>query len=194
MNTSTQRRLSHDLRGSLANLRIGLQACRETPELFSALNEAMLEEVERLDHRLVQLGWMVRSAEPQKRECNLQALVASWATERGIARVECPEARVCLDPDLLRAAFNELCDNAVRHGGGIAALSVVAGPSAWELQLSDQGPGWPAGLKEWLEDPQLWHNQIALGLPLVKKLLASHGGSLVLDHPPARWIVPHGLD
>lgn len=194
MKTATQRRLSHDLRGSLANLRIGLQACRETPDLFAALSEAMLEEVERLDHRLVQLGWMVRSAEPQMRECNLQALVAGWASERGIEKIDCPAVQARLDPDLLRAAFNQLCDNATRHGGGVVGVLVTATDSLWQLEIHDNGPGWPDGLKEWLQDPQLWHNQIALGLPMVQKVLAGHGGSLVLDEPPARWIVPRALD
>lgn len=190
---AAQRRLSHDLRGSLANLRIGLQACRETPELFAQLGEALLEEVERLDRRLLQLSWMARCADPQRQPCNLQALLNGWAQEMGLPLVDCPVVRVTLDPDLFRAAFEQVCHNAERHAGGVAEVRVTVSDSHWQLQVGDRGKGWPEGLPAWLsEDPDLWQGQIALGLPLVKKVLSCHAGSLQLDRPPLRWTVPLG--
>jgi signal transduction histidine kinase len=172
---------------------MGLQACVESPQLLAQLGGAMLEEVDALDRRLIQLTWMGRCAEPQLQECNLQPLLAGWAQERGITRLECPSLRVCLDPDLIRVAFFQLCDNADRHAGGVSRLRVVANDLDWQLQLDDSGEGWPEGLVAWLKDPQLWRGQIALGLPLVQKVLASHGGKLLLDQPPACWTVPRGV-
>ena len=192
MTPATQRRLSHDLRGSLANLRIGLQACQENPQLFAELHSALLDEVERLDHRLFQLGWMARCSDPHKQECLLPALLAAWTQERGLAEVDCPAVRVMLDPDLMGVAFDQLCDNAERHGGGVTGVRVVVSQDSWQLHVGDRGPGWPEGLEEWLRDPQLWRGQIALGLPLAQRVLASHQGRILLDQSPAGWIA-HGV-
>lgn len=193
MNPASQRRLSHDLRGSLANLRMGLQACIETPVLLAQLGQPLLQEVDRLDRRLIQLSWMGRCAQPQMQECNLQPVLAAWAQERGLPEVECPPLRVSFDPDLIKAALFQLCDNAELHAGGVSQVRVVADDSSWQLQLTDRGAGWPEGLADWLQDPQLWHGQIALGLPLVQKVLSCHGGTLLMDRPPAGWILPLGV-
>ena len=73
---------------------------------------------------------------------------------------------------------------------------ISASDSLWQLQLDDNGPGWPEGLARWLEDPQLWHYQLALGSPLVQGVLAAHGGGPLLDQGPGRfplsWVLEKG--
>ena len=172
--------MSHDLRGSLANLRMGLQACRESPDMLAVLGEALLQEVDKLDGRLVQLGWMARCGAPHREECSIQLLVESWAQERGLEDLKLAQVRALVDPDLLKAALDQLFQNAQTHGGGCSQVCLTVQDMRFRLEVCDQGTGWPDGLPEWLEDPQLWRGQIALGLPLAQRVARAHQGELLL--------------
>jgi len=190
LNVSTIRRMNHDLRGSLANLRMGLQACRESPEMLAVLGEALLQEVDKLDGRLVQLGWMARCGAPHRDECNVQLVVESWAQERGLENLKLESVRACIDPDLLKAALDQLYTNAQTHGGGCSEVRLAVLGRRLELEVRDQGKGWPEGLFEWLKDPQLWKGQIALGLPVAQRVAWAHQGELQLEHGLAALSLP----
>lgn len=180
MNVPTLRRLSHDLRGSLANLRMGLQACRESPDMLAVLGEALLQEVDRLDGRLIQLNWMARCKAPNRDLVNLHSVVESWARERGLDNLNLEAVQACVDPDLLRAALDQLHDNAQQHGGGYQGLSLVLTGRRLLLEMQDQNKGWPNHIYDFLKDPQLWEGRIALGLALVQRVAQAHEGELIL--------------
>lgn len=190
MNVPTLRRLSHDLRGSLANLRMGLQACRESPEMLGMLGEALLQEVDRLDGRLLQLSWMARCSSPSRDEVHVQLVVEGWAQEKGLGQLQLEPVRASVDSDLIKAALDQLYENAVVHGGGYSGTSLRVTGRRLQLEIHDGGKGWPDNLHEWLKDPQLWGGQIALGLPLAQKVARAHDGELLLEPGRAGLSIP----
>lgn len=190
MNVPTLRRLSHDLRGSLANLRMGLQACRESPEMLGVLGDALLQEVDRLDSRLIQLNWIARCSAPNRDEVNVHMVVESWAKEKGVEQLPLEPIRASIDPDLIRAALDQLYDNAVAHGGGYVGTNVRMLGRRLQLEVRDQGKGWPDSIHNWLKDPQLWNGQIALGLALAQKVAQAHDGELLLESGSAALSIP----
>lgn len=184
------RRLSHDLRGSLANLRMGLQACRESPEMLAMLGDALLQEVDRLDARLIQLNWMARCGAPERDEVNLHLVVDSWATEKGVANLRLEPVQASLDPDLVKAALDQLYDNAVKHGGGYIGTTLRVSEGRIRLEIADRGSAWPDNISEFLQDPQLWNGQLALGLALAQRVARAHQGELELGEGKVALILP----
>ena len=172
------RRLSHDLRGSVANLRIGLQACQENSELLSALGESMLSEVERLDRRLIQLSWLGRTAHPVDQPNSVNKLVQQWSP----LPVEGEGVSAQVDADLLEAAIRELVRNANEHGGELTRVHVSNQAENWVVRIEHRGSDFPNGLTDWLERPgvRLWREQLALGLRLAQRVAEAHNGTLSL--------------
>ena len=66
--------------------------------------------------------------------------------------------------------FEELASNALRHGGGDVRALVVAGPSGWLLDLSDEAPERPP-VPAVDRDPALG----GMGLHLVAQLSTDYG-------------------
>jgi signal transduction histidine kinase len=190
LNVSTLRRLSHDLRGSLANLRMGLQACRESPDMLALLGDALLQEVDRLDGRLIQLNWMARCSAPNRDQVNVHLVVEGWAKDKGVEGLQVEPVQASIDPDLLKAALDQLYDNAVQHGGGYSGIGLRVTGRRLHLEVRDGNRGWPDNIYDWLKDPQLWGGQIALGLPLVQKVAVAHEGELLLEPGSAALSIP----
>jgi signal transduction histidine kinase len=55
---------------------------------------------------------------------------------------------VVADPLRLRQGLGNLVDNALRHGDGTVTLTARRAGQGVELAVSDQGPGFPADLRE----------------------------------------------
>ena len=72
--------------------------------------------------------------------------------------------------DGLLLVFEELASNALRHGGGDVRALVVAGPSGWLLDLSDEAPDRPP-VPAVDRDPALG----GMGLHLVAQLSTDYG-------------------
>ncbi|MBS2036646.1 HAMP domain-containing histidine kinase [bacterium] len=190
MNVPTLRRLSHDLRGSLANLRMGLQACRESPDMLTVLGEALLQEVDCLDRRLIQLNWMARCGAPNPELVNVHAVVEGWAADRGVSGLQLEPVQAHLDADLFKAGLDQLYDNALKHGGGCLGVRLLVTGQRLLLEVRDQDKGWPDNIYDWLKDPQLWRGQVALGLAVAQRVARAHGGELILEPGSAALSIP----
>lgn len=93
------------------------------------------------------------------------------------------------DADLLREAFNNLLDNAIKYhsGAGNIHLRVAAQPSPC-LEIQDDGPGISAELR-----PQMLRRFVrgerghgsGLGLSIALEIARLHGGDLSLEDGPA---------
>ncbi|HYH96948.1 protoglobin domain-containing protein [Hyalangium sp.] len=92
------------------------------------------------------------------------------------------------DPNQLRQVFLNLLENAVQAmgEGGTVELTAKAMPGAVELALEDSGPGVSEGIRRRLFEPLMTTKTrgIGLGLPLVKRILERHGGSIVYAPRP----------
>ncbi|MFL5358738.1 protoglobin domain-containing protein [Archangium sp.] len=86
------------------------------------------------------------------------------------------------DPGQMRQVFVNLLENAVQAVGESGSVSLLAspGPDAVELVLEDSGPGVSEPIRRRMFEPLMTTKArgIGLGLPLVKRILERHGGSI----------------
>jgi signal transduction histidine kinase len=105
-------------------------------------------------------------------------------------------APVLGDPAALERAVANLVGNALKHGGsGVRVRTrAAAGGREVAIEVSDRGPGIPAGERERLFEP-FFRGQGArerqlpgsgLGLHLVRRIAAAHGGRVEVDSAPGR--------
>ncbi len=89
------------------------------------------------------------------------------------------------DPGQMRQVFVNLLENAVHAVGEKGTVSLVAstGPRMVELVLEDSGPGVNDSIRRRLFEPLMSTKArgIGLGLPLVKRILERHGGSITYE-------------
>lgn len=97
--------------------------------------------------------------------------------------------RVRCDPEMLRQALVNLCDNSslavgARPGGGTVAFSLGRAGGAVVLDVADDGPGVPAAVRGRLFEPYQTTRRIGegmgLGLAIARKMLLDQGGDLEL--------------
>ncbi|ATB32688.1 protoglobin domain-containing protein [Melittangium boletus] len=86
------------------------------------------------------------------------------------------------DPGQMRQVFVNLLENAIQAVGetGRVVLSASSGPDAVELVLEDSGPGVSEPIRRRMFEPLMTTKArgIGLGLPLVKRILERHDGSI----------------
>lgn len=94
------------------------------------------------------------------------------------------------DPHQLRQVFLNLLENAVQAVGeaGTVELKAAALPDGVELVLEDSGPGVSESIRRRLFEPLMTTKArgIGLGLPLVKRILERHGGSITYAPRPEK--------
>jgi signal transduction histidine kinase len=95
------------------------------------------------------------------------------------------------DERRLRQMLANLLDNAVRHtpSGGSVHVELAVRPGAFEIAVTDGGPGIPEAERERiferfvrLDASRHARDGAGLGLPIARTIAAAHGGSLVLLH------------
>lgn len=96
------------------------------------------------------------------------------------------------DPAAVARALEELLDNAQRHavaqGATVVRVSATDAGAAWEVAVSDDGPGIAADQRPVAmeEGERLGRtgDGFGLGLPTARTLVRRHGGELLLDESP----------
>jgi two-component system OmpR family sensor kinase len=107
------------------------------------------------------------------------------ATRRGraIRTTAAPHLRVHADPVRLRQAMANLVENALRHGVGDVSLAARNSGEFLEIDVSDEGPGFPPDISERAferfsrGDRARTGDGVGLGLAIVAAIAAAHGGS-----------------
>ena len=98
------------------------------------------------------------------------------------------EAR--LDPLRLRQALGNLTDNALRHGAGTVELSARRSDGVLEIDVADEGEGFPADLAPHAferfarGDAARSRDGTGLGLAIVSGIAEAHGGSAAIAAAP----------
>jgi len=102
---------------------------------------------------------------------------------------------VTADPKKLRQALANVVGNAVKfspHGGEVL-VEVQRDAAALRFAVSDQGPGVPPQDQKHLFEPffhaagkddRSKHPGSGLGLPVAKRILEAHGGTISVESPP----------
>jgi signal transduction histidine kinase len=192
---------SHELRTPLAVLKTELEAAIRIGGRDAAARESLVIALEETDH-LAQLAddllLIARAADgrlPVRREqLELRELLertrqrfADRAGEQGREiRVDAPaDGLVSVDPLRARQALGNLVDNALRHGGGEIRISARQAPEATEIDVADQGPGFPAGLaphafERFASGGERARSGAGLGLAIVRAIAEAHGATVTI--------------
>ena|SRR5215471_720324 len=99
------------------------------------------------------------------------------------------------DPRKMERAFFNLAVNAceaVSDRQGKITFEILSTPEAFEIRVSDNGPGVPAAVRNTLFDPFVSAgkpNGTGLGLAIVSKIVHDHGGSVVVESTSPRGTV-----
>ncbi len=191
----------HEMRNPLSSVKMNLQALVTRvagDPVYSELAGIAFEQVRRVERMLNDLLGFGR---PLK--LNLAPLVISEVLERvtellrpqaaaSQARVVVEDAispdTVLADAEQLGIALSNLLKNALEAAGEGGEVRVKAGPGPsqeqWTLEVSDNGPGLPAGQAVDLFKPFFTTKQqgTGLGLANVKKIVELHGGAVVAEN------------
>jgi signal transduction histidine kinase len=201
---------SHELRNPLAVLRGELELAarpgRSREDLVVATRNAAAE-AERLTRLTDDLLLLARSDEDRLSlrlaPTDIRRLLASSA-ERAASRLAAagvtgrldaqPGIYADLDADRIRQAVDNLVDNALRFapGGSVIVLSARADGTDLDIEVQDDGPGFPADFLphafERFRRPDSGRSRgdggAGLGLAIVQAIVAAHGGVATAGNRP----------
>jgi two-component system sensor histidine kinase MtrB len=204
--------VSHELRTPLTTLTAALsvlQARRaELPVRAQTAADLAGGEARRLANLVEDLLEMARADSNVPLEADyvsLAELVRTIAAQRAPAAavsVECDEALVWGEKRRLERVLANLLDNAAQHGNGALAVRACAVEAAIvRIEVDDAGPGVPLDERERIFERFARGKAAArggarpsggLGLALVRKHVADHGGRVWVEDRPgggARFVV-----
>jgi len=196
--------LAHDMRRPLIHLRNTLEA--ELAELTpaSGLAGRLQELVSHTDELLASFAALLRLArlesgtwDLRRQPCDLTEiagdavdLYAAQAEQAGrpLGLVVAPLAAEG-DRDLLFQLFQNLLENALRHGGGEVTVRITEDAGEARIEVRDHGPGVPAAAlprlfeRFYQADPsRAAETGSGIGLALVKGIVEAHGGRVVAEN------------
>lgn len=132
--------------------------------------------------------------EPTRIDQWLRALLHVQAMPEGVSLEFDPglgDRRGAVDRDRLQRALVHVIENAaqaIADGGkpGYIAVSTRAGGKSMEIRIADNGPGVPDECRADIFEPLFSgrSGRIGLGLPIARRIVEQHGGTIALDSHP----------
>jgi two-component system OmpR family sensor kinase len=198
------RRLDHELKNPLQIIRLGIvnlqHSAHVTPEQATSL-ERVGQQVQRLQRLVVDLRWLAVLVERglDRSPVDLQEVLEEVtllvdavpdygprSVELAIQQVPWPVASVWGDRDLLMVVFRNLLDNALKYTAPGDQVEVRASDDGHTavVEVADSGPGIPTeDIPHIFEELYRGANAgsaggSGLGLALVRRIVALHGGSI----------------
>lgn len=193
---TTAAKLVHEIGNPLNGMSVALQLLQRRlskyplDETIHASVQSLRGQIALLSNLLQEFRSLSRRREFRFRPTNLAELVDEvvtaelpFYTERRIGvEKRCDPVLVSLsaDGDKLKQVLLNLCKNAVEampNGGTLTVRSAVAGTWAI-LEVADTGEGIPDGVDILEPFVTTKANGTGLGLPIVRQIVAAHGGTL----------------
>ena len=193
--------LAHEIRNPLASIRGTAEILMEegTPESRGEFLQILVKESDRLNHVVEDFLRMARPEPAQKRECdineelgNMVTLLSAQARSSsvGLEMTSGDLPRVVADPEKLHQAFMNLLLNAIQaspQGGRVqVATTFLPERGAVRIRFSDQGVGIPKEALARIFEPFFTTkgSGTGLGLPITRKIVEGHGGTLEVESEP----------
>ncbi len=192
---------SHELRSPLTTIRSNAGFLRERPDASAADRAESLADIQSEADRmavlvddLLTLARGEHGAAPET-PVDLSDLVddemrlIDGAGPPAELTVE-GDAIVRGDADMLRRLVRIILDNAAKHGGGPAAVRIVADDETIALSVTDRGPGFPEEDLDrvfdrfYRADPARSGPGAGLGLAIARSVVIAHGGSIIAANEP----------
>lgn len=163
------------------------------------LMNSLLAEGRRLNHLVEELLDCSKELRLKKKAFDLVKIITESIrindshidNKEIVIRKNIPEMENLLvaDPERIEQVLINLLQNAVdaSPAGGIIDLVVTEGKGEVSIQIADSGPGIPEDSKEKIFEVFYTTKKhgTGLGLPISKKIIDAHGGSLTLHNNPA---------
>ncbi len=194
--------VAHEIRNPLSSIRgyaayFGAKFAPDSEDRQAA--EVMVREVDRLNRVISELIEFARPSDLVRRPVRLSDLAAHAArltrpdaVARGVT-VDLEEVgqgpEIQADPDRLSQALLNLCINAIQamDSGGVLGLATGMAPDGRAfVSVADDGGGIDAADRDRIFDPYYTTKAsgTGLGLPIAHKIVAAHGGEIVLSPRP----------
>ncbi|KPP85224.1 MAG: Signal transduction histidine kinase [Rhodobacteraceae bacterium HLUCCO07] len=180
--------VSHDLRSPLTALRVRAELV-DDEETRESLIES-IEEMQMMAEATLTFAEGLSESDPPQ---TIQ--VADWLEALSRDMVEAfeisggPELRARIRPLSLRRAIRNVIENAIRYGGA-ARVGWHRARDHLVIDVTDTGPGIPAGMIERVFDPffrleesrSLETGGHGLGLSIARSIVRAHGGDIHLEN------------
>src|SRR5690606_2244402 len=191
--------IAHEVRNPLAvivNAVSGLRRSRLKTEEREMLLDIVDEETARLNRLVTDLLRFARPVQVNRSQVSLVELcsrarsVADGEREILVTMPEDPQIQnVWVDPGLFRLVFDNLLENACQAMKDSGPVRVVVGQEALDgvpmvrIDVIDEGHGMESEVLERAKDPFFTTRPsgTGLGLPIVQRIMAAHGGELRLS-------------
>ncbi|AMV27181.1 Sporulation kinase A [Gemmata sp. SH-PL17] len=194
--------IAHEVRNPLTVIKLLVQAATDPRRAngFRPQDLRVLEgEILRLEQIIRTFLDFARPPRPEKKPVEPGELIRSCLAGIGArAELQGVEIRTVLPPDLpaldadpgqLGQVFYNLLFNAldVLPSGGTIRITAIGSEDTLTVQVSDTGPGLPAGLEEQIFDPFISTKEtgLGLGLSICRRIVEAHGGSIGAGNGPA---------
>ncbi|MGB8991887.1 MAG: ATP-binding protein [Desulfobaccales bacterium] len=194
--------ISHEIKNPLMLIggfaRQVLKDLSRDPEKNREKLQIMVDEVERLEGFLAEVGSYAKISEPQRRLGDLNALIQETCRrleptiqEKDIIlnlELDHDLPPVRFDPVHLRQVILNIAKNGIEAMPQGGTLTVVSGREADRVfvQISDTGEGIPSEVREKIFQPffSTKSKGSGLGLPISQKIMEAHQGSITLESEP----------
>ena len=196
--------LAHEIRNPLGSIRGTAEILRDDYKPGDPKHEFIviqIKETERLNRVVEDFLHMARPQPVDMHPCPVQeeldmiaTLIKNDARERKIKLVLQPPSVAVLikaDGEKLRQAFLNIAINALQAtppGGTVIISTTVYKTALCEISFRDTGPGIDADCLERIFEPfyTTKPDGTGLGLAITKKIIESHGGTLVVESDAGR--------
>jgi signal transduction histidine kinase len=196
--------ISHDLRHHLAAVVANAEFLYEAEKLRLDRHD-VYKEIQAASEQMTELLDSLRDLAREQRDispvnasidqCVRRAIDAARARPelrgRDISVRAAGDMAGVFDPQKIERALLNLVVNAceaVPNREGKIAFDIVSSPEAFEIRISDNGPGIPAAIRNSLFEPFVSAgkpNGTGLGLAIVSKIIADHGGAVCVESTSA---------
>ena len=179
--------LAHDLRSPLQTIQNAVYLLQKSPDnetLFDMVRQSLKQATRILDgFRDYYKGHIINPLETEAAKITDLAISNSEIPDNiSVVRDYDESLRVHVDPAKTALAIQKLVINAVEamEDGGELRISIIDSLDSVEIRVEDSGAGIPPEAEESLFEPFVSSKKqgIGLGVPTVKRIVESHGGSL----------------
>ncbi len=205
------RRVAHEIKNPLTPIQLSAERLKrkfgpvvgDEREALEQYTEVIIRQTNDLRRIVDEFSRFARMPEPDRKETDIAKLLRDAELMQrdalqGALVSDIPQAPVIVDADagmmhqvftnLLKnagEAIDELRENPPEDWVPKVAVQLESAPDAISIRITDNGPGLPQDRTRLFEPyVTMKPGGTGLGLPIVKKIVEEHGGSLILTDAP----------